>query len=106
MILANITRNLRGSLQLLIAAAAGTTTILPGVQLLVTRHTSTIASHTFVFPATPVDFQRIRIATRAAITAVTITSAKTVNGGVTTLAADSFAEWIYLFAGDQWYRIG
>lgn len=65
----------------------------------------TIAALTIPFPATPFDGQIVTISSRQIITAVTQTIG-TVSGGITTLAANGFASFVYCASDTTWQRNG
>lgn len=68
----------------------------------------TIAAHTVVMPPNPIDRQRLTLAFRQVVTALTMTPSgtQTINGALTAAAANGFATWQYNQADNTWYRIG
>ena len=70
-------------------------------------HASTLASGTITMPASPVDGQLVRIATKSAITALTVSpnTSQSIIGAPTTIAAGGFFGFIYDQGTTAWYRI-
>ncbi|HXC56114.1 MAG TPA: DUF2793 domain-containing protein [Rhizomicrobium sp.] len=68
----------------------------------------TLATGTLTMPAAPKDGQVLRLASTRAITALTHApnTGQTLNGALTTLAANGFAEYVYRAANTAWYRTG
>lgn len=73
---------------------------------------ATIAAYTLTLPTSPKNGTRIKIAATnvsgGAVTALTLTpgGGNTIDGAITTLAANAFAEYIYFSTLTKWVRIG
>lgn len=70
--------------------------------------TGTIATHTIIMPATPMNGQAIQIAFANTITTLTQSGSgsQTVNGAFTTGNTSFGATWIYESSTNAWYRVG
>lgn len=92
----------------LTTATSGTVTINDTQQDLILFHdtASLVVSLTTALPATPVDGQKVIIITRSGITTLSITSALTIIGGLTTMAAGIGVTYIYEASNNKWYRAG
>jgi hypothetical protein len=83
----------------------GTTVTSNGSQQLVINPAGTLLALTVAFPATPVDGQRFDISCTQIITGLTLTSAATILGTLTTFAAaNAFAGWVYSATAASWVR--
>jgi hypothetical protein len=83
----------------------GTTVTSDGSQQLVINPAGTLLALTVAFPATPVDGQRFDISCTQIITGLTLTSAATILGTLTTFAAaNAFAGWVYSATAASWVR--
>lgn len=90
-----------------VAVNAGTTTIGDEVGTLFLTHPALIAAYTINMPATPVDKQKVVIASRSAVTAVTHNgNGNTLNAPLTALAANGYGTWQFVDSANTWYRIG
>lgn len=86
--------------------SSGTTVLTVQTNTFVLDVSSTMASRTITLPSTGiVDGQEIAIATRSAITALTINGG-TIYGAPTTLAAGGYCTFIYSSASAAWFRKG
>ena len=67
----------------------------------------TLASGTVKMPASPVNGQKVTIASTAVITALTHSpnTGQTLKGALTTIAANGFGTWIYRSTNTTWYRV-
>ena len=67
----------------------------------------TLATGTIIMPAAPVNGQRVTITSKTIITALTHSpnSGQTLNGALTTIAANGFGTWIYRSTNTTWYRV-
>lgn len=93
------------NVQRAVVATTDSTTILDATQVLLLAPAATIAAGTVVFP-TATDKRVFTLCATHTITALTLTSAKTVIGGITTLVAGSFASFLFSTADDSWVRVG
>lgn len=84
----------------------GSTVLSDGSNVLMLNHSSLIAGATVTFPSTPRDGQMFMIGSKSAITVVSVSSAKTVLGGITTMAALGWGTWVYSQSADVWVRVG
>jgi hypothetical protein len=83
----------------------GTTVTSDGSQQLVINPLGTLLALTVAFPATPVDGQKFDISCTQIITGLTLTSAATILGTLTTFAAaNAFAGWVYSATATSWVR--
>lgn len=66
----------------------------------------TLATGTVTMPANPVNGDVVTICATQIITALTVNpnSGQTLNGAITTIAANGFASWVYLESTSTWYR--
>jgi len=73
---------------------------------LILEPAGTLATGTVTMPEAKTNGQTFSISSTQIITALTITpnSGQTVRGTITTLAANSFASWVYRAANSTWYR--
>lgn len=87
---------------------SGTVTLSDTKQDLVLIHdaVSLAVTLTIVFPASPVDGHRVTICSTLGVTTLTISSANTVLGGLSTLAALGYGSWIYNSDATKWFRYG
>lgn len=101
--------NLIGGLNLVPTVSVPTTgstiTLTNATTVLCLNHTATIATLTINFPSSPSDGQCISICTRSAVTTLTLGNG-TFRGGITTIAANGFVEYIYSATGAAWFRKG
>ena len=67
----------------------------------------TLATGTILMPASPVNGQKVTIASTAVITALTHSpnTGQTLKGALTTIAANGFGTWIYRSTNTTWYRV-
>jgi len=87
----------------------GSTQIWSNIGFAILRpNAGTIASHTIVMPATPMNGQAIKIAFANTVTALTQSGSgtQTVNGAFTTANTSFGGEWVYHDSTDAWYRVG
>jgi hypothetical protein len=61
---------------------------------------------TIAFPANPVDAQRFGFCSVLGVTTLTLSSALSIIGGITVLAAAAYATYMYEASTNKWYRIG
>jgi len=68
----------------------------------------TIATHTIIMPATPMNGQAIQIGFANTVTALTQSGSgsQTVNGAFTTANTSFGATWVYESSTNAWYRVG
>jgi hypothetical protein len=93
------------------AANGGSTQIQSNIGFALLRTgagVGTIATHTVIMPATPMNGQAIQIAFANTITALTQSGSgsQTVNGAFTTGNTSFGATWIYESGTNAWYRVG
>lgn len=86
------------------APTTGTTVTSNGATQLVLNPAGTLAALTVAFPASPTNGQLFSIASTQIITALTLTSTSTINGTITTLAANGGATWVFDTSLTAWIR--
>jgi hypothetical protein len=87
-------------------ASGSTITLTTGTNHLLYDNAATAAALTITLPSTNLtNGQAITIATRSAITSLTVNGG-TIYGNPTTLAAGGFASFIYSSGGAAWFRKG
>lgn len=64
----------------------------------------TLATLTIASPSAPRDGQRMNIVSTQILTAITL-SVGTFAGGITTLAANGSASYVYVASQTKWYRV-
>lgn len=87
----------------------GSTQIWSNIGFAILRpNAGTIATHTIVMPATPMNGQAIKIAFANTVTTLTQSGSgtQTVNGSFTTANTSFGGEWVYHTSTDAWYRVG
>ena len=87
----------------------GSTQIWSNIGFAILRpNAGTIASHTIIMPATPMNGQAIQIAFGNTVTALTQSGSgsDTVNGAYTTGNTTIGGTWVYHTATTAWYRVG
>lgn len=89
-------------------ATSGTVTCTNLGQDLTVYHdaASLAATLTVALPTNPIDGQCVTFVSTLGITALTISSALTIVGGLTTLAAAGYWTICYEAATNKWFRIG
>lgn len=82
-------------------------TISANIDTLLITPSTTLATGTVKMPASPLNNQRVTIATSQTITAFTLSpnTGQTVNGAPTTLPANTSATFKYQVATTTWYRL-
>ena len=60
---------------------------------------------TISLPANPVDAQKVGIVSVLGVTTLTLSSALSIIGGITVLAAAAYATYMYEASTNQWYRV-
>ena len=68
----------------------------------------TLATGTITMPAAPADGDVVGVASTQIVTTLTVqaNSGQTLNGTITTIAANGFARWMYRSSTTTWYRVG
>ena len=87
--------------------AGQTKTIGDTTRYYVMTPAGTLATLTVVMPTTPVDGQEVFITSTQIVTALTHNpgAGQTLNGALTTIAANGNAAWVYKSSTTSWYRI-
>ena len=82
-------------------------TIASGIGPLLLNPAGTLASGTVTMPAAPIDGQIVRLGSTQAVTTLSVAAntGQTINGAITTIAANGFATWIYAAGITKWMRI-
>lgn len=77
------------------------------VDVLVLDPAGLLLTGTLTLPAGPADGQALRLRSTQAVTALTLApnAGQSVVGGLTTLAAQGGAQYLYEAAGARWFRI-
>lgn len=67
-----------------------------------------LATGTINMPKTPINGQRVTIASTQTVTALTVNAntGQTIHGALTTIAGNGFATWRYLTLQANWIRVG
>lgn len=88
-------------------ATSGTVTMPDTKQDVVLIHDaeSLAETLTMAFPANPVDGQRVVIASTLGVTELTLSSALTIVGGLSVIAAGGCAGYIYEAGQNKWFKI-
>jgi hypothetical protein len=96
------------SLSLQVPTTGFAITIAKACGLLILDPAGTLASGTITLPAAPMNGQICKISSSKAITALTLSpsAGQTLNGALTTLPANGFAEYTYVTSTTTWYRTG
>lgn len=84
---------------------AGATVVSDGSPLLALLHSSLIATLTVTFPSSPRNGQQFGIASKSAVTALTLNGGSTI-GGLAALTAAGFATWAFSTTDTAWVRTG
>lgn len=92
------------AIQYVTPSAGATVAVNAGMGTLVID-TGLLATLTVALPAGPIDGQRVSIASGGGVTLLTVNGG-TINGLITTLAANGFARYIYSTAAAKWFRSG
>jgi hypothetical protein len=89
-------------------ATSGTVTLLNTKQDQIVVHdaASLAATLTVTMPANPIDGQYVSFASTLGVTVLTISSALTIVGTLTTLAAAGYWTLCYESTANKWFRIG
>ena len=88
------------------SATAFTVTVNAGDVWLILTPTGTFADGTIALPDGPADGDTVTVNCTQIVTALVVSSAKTVTGAPTALAANDFFTMRYDAIGGAWYRIG
>jgi len=88
------------------SATAFTVTVGAGDVWLILTPTGTFADGTIALPDGPADGDTVTVNCTQIVTALVVSSAKTVTGAPTALAANGFFTMRYDAVGGAWYRIG
>jgi hypothetical protein len=91
--------------QRVVPTTGQTIVVQPGISLLLVASPALIAALTITLPANPIDGQRVVIASRSAITVLTVNGG-TVYGALGSLALSGFMRFVYNATDNAWYRIG
>lgn len=85
---------------------SGTVTAQDSKQDVIIVHeaASLAASLTVVMPPNPTNGQRVMLLSRLGVTALTMSSALTVIGGMTTIAAAGHGTWFFCAQSNKWFR--
>lgn len=101
--------NLRPKKQIEAPATGATVTVqnaMTDIRLIV-KPIATLLALTVAFPNSPYDGQILNIAFTQIITGLTLTSASTILGALTTVSAvNGFVSYVYESSTTTWYRMG
>lgn len=86
--------------------ASGVTVNADGSDGLVINNASLLLALTVNFPASPKDGQRFFLASRAAITALSLSASPGIIGTLSTLIAGGYGTWVYSSTAGLWVRVG
>lgn len=83
-------------------------TIGDGVARLILAPAGTLATGSVTMPASPADGEEVTVASTQIVGTLTMSpnAGQTLDGGLTSLAANSFARWVYVLSTTTWYRCG
>lgn len=86
----------------------GSTQLYSNIGFAILRSVGTIATHTVIMPATPVNGQSIQLAFANTVTTLTQSGSgsQTCNGAWTTANSSQGGTWIYHSNTNAWYRVG
>ena len=89
-------------------ATSGTVTLLDTKQDQMCIHNagSLAATLTITMPPNPIDGQCVMISSTLGVTALTMSSAITLVGALTVIAAAGYATYIYESTANKWFRVG
>lgn len=93
--------------QRIVPATGFSQTISNNVAMLILKPAAALATGTITMPATPLDGQRVTIATSQTITALTLSpnAGQTINGTTTTLPANTSVAFVYIATDTAWYKL-
>lgn len=88
-------------------ATSGTVTINDTGQnvQLVHNAVSLAVTLTIALPAAPIDAQTVGVVSVLGVTTLTLSSALSIIGGITVLAAAAYATYMYEASTNKWFRI-
>lgn len=86
-------------------AASGTVTAPDTQQDVQLVHNAAAVTLTVAFPATPIDGEKFGIAAIQAITTLTLSSALTIIGALTSMAIGGCATYMYNADSNKWVKI-
>lgn len=86
-------------------ATGATISMLDGQCALKLNHGATIAALTIKLPPNPYDGQSVSIFSKSTVTALTLSSSKTISDIITTLAADTGVRYTYSYGTLSWFRM-
>lgn len=86
-------------------ASSGSVTLQDTQQDIQLVHNATAVTLTIAFPATPIDGQRVGMAAIQAITTLTLTSALTIIGAITSMAVGGCATYCYNSDSNKWVKV-
>lgn len=92
-------------LQYIVPVSAATVVCNQSTTLLLLDPGGLLASLTVTLPSTPLDGQRLVIASSGIITVLTINGG-TVKGALTTLALNGYARYAFSLSANAWFRTG
>jgi len=100
-------RNARNTIERVVPTTGFSNTIGNTTIYYVIEPAGTLATGTLTMPAIPFNEQVVTIASTQIITALTHSpnAGQTLNGALTTIAANGNASWIYRSANTTWYRV-
>lgn len=94
------------SIQLEVPASGDTVLITDATDMLILNPAGALATLTITLPSINIDQgQVVTIASSTEITSVTLNGGS-INGAITTLPANGFAQYIYELSTNEWFRIG
>lgn len=88
-----------------VTPSTGATVASDGSPVLIINNTGAILALTITMPASPVDGQRFAVSSRSSVTTFTMSGA-TIYGGLSSLLALSYAQFVYSATATAWFRIG
>jgi hypothetical protein len=83
-------------------------TVANSVSYLILDPAGTLATGTVKMPVTPIDGHEVTVSSSQIVTSLTVSAntGQTMDGTITTFAANGFAKWKYALAVTTWYRVG
>lgn len=96
-----------GNVQYETPTEGSTVTVSSTTNILILNPAADLTNLTITFPSSPSTGYNLAIMSSQAVANLTISSAKTVNGALTTFSADNtYAQYIYNSTADKFFRCG
>lgn len=104
----NVVGSIAHGYQRVIGTTGGSSTINDHVSSFILDPSGTIATYSITMPASPADGMELSVSSSQIVTALTMSAntGQTLDGALSTFAANGFSRFIYIQATTTWYRIG